>query len=90
MNRQEKMLQVFNDVGCIRCPMSIRGDLVQRRLRWIGHTSSRLEAEQIISFYLTTPPRGKLTKGLPKIWATTSSDELNSEPGAMLDGERVG
>ncbi len=91
VNCREKMLQVFNDDGLHPLSdTSIRGHLVQRRLLWFGHTSRRPEAEQITSFFLITPPRSKLTKGLPKTWAITFIEDLDSEPVVTPDGERIG
>ncbi len=76
VNRRENMLQFFDDDGCIRCPISVRGQLVQKRLHLFGQTPRRPEAEQIVELFLSTPPHRKLTKGLLKTRATMRIEEL--------------
>ncbi len=62
--------------------------LVQRRLRWFGHTARRPEGELIKDLLLPTPPRTwhRRTGGQLKTWATTTKADLEPISGPRVFG----
>ncbi len=81
------------ELWCRLCLSSISAQLIQRRLRWLGHAARRPNNELIRDLVLPTPPRTwcRRTGGQPKTWTTTIKDSLwtTIETGALVSSHRT-
>ncbi len=71
------------------CLTRIPALVMQRRLRWFGHTARRLEVELIKDLLLLTPPRTwrRRAGGQLKTWTTTIKVDLEPIAGPRVFGQ---